>query len=256
MLPEPNVSATLAKNSNLRVALDLTEEWNKVAGVEPVQGCIVVRKDYFEENETAVRLFLKEYNAAVNYTNANHAETAALMEQYGILAPLQLRSRRLKSATSSAIAMSRCAPLQKPCSRCFMMQTRRAWAAQCRATTSTTAKQKNKKTICRGGFAAPFFTGGPMKRILKKLLDCRVLAFAVAAWRHGGWKPGAPAFPMGNGEGICCACGHGLFWKTAGATLLRVAAGFLLGMAAGAALGILTAFSRLADDFLAPFAAS
>ena len=96
MLPEPNVSATLAKNSNLRVALDLTEEWNKVAGVEPVQGCIVVRKDYFEENETAVRLFLKEYNAAVNYTNANHAETAALMEQYGILASAAIAEQAIE----------------------------------------------------------------------------------------------------------------------------------------------------------------
>ncbi|MBQ3201061.1 MAG: ABC transporter substrate-binding protein [Clostridia bacterium] len=85
MLPEPNVTATMVKNDKLRVALDLTEEWKSVAGIEPVQGCIVVRRDFFEENETAVRVFLKEYNAAVNYTNANQAETAKLMEQYGIL---------------------------------------------------------------------------------------------------------------------------------------------------------------------------
>ncbi len=85
MLPEPNVTATMVKNDKLRVALDLTEEWKSVAGIEPVQGCIVVRRDFFAENETAVRVFLKEYNAAVNYTNANRAETAKLMEQYGIL---------------------------------------------------------------------------------------------------------------------------------------------------------------------------
>ena len=35
-------------------------------------------------------------------------------------------------------------------------------------------------------------------------------------------------------------------------TLLRVAAGFLLGMAAGTALGVLTAASKAADAFLAP----
>ena len=85
MLPEPNVTATMAKNENLRVALDLTKEWKDAAGVEPVQGCIVVRKDYFEQNQAAVRLFLKEYEAAVNYTKANQAETAALMEKYGII---------------------------------------------------------------------------------------------------------------------------------------------------------------------------
>ncbi len=85
MLPEPNVTATMAKNENLRVALDLTKEWKDAAGVEPVQGCIVVRKDYFEQNQAAVRLFLKESEAAVNYTKANQAETAALMEKYGII---------------------------------------------------------------------------------------------------------------------------------------------------------------------------
>ncbi|MGN0800517.1 MAG: ABC transporter substrate-binding protein [Christensenellales bacterium] len=85
MLPEPNVTATMAKNENLRVALDLTKEWKDAAGVEPVQGCIVVRKDYFEQNQATVRLFLKEYEAAVNYTKANQAETAALMEKYGII---------------------------------------------------------------------------------------------------------------------------------------------------------------------------
>ena len=96
VLPQPYVTAAGLQDDTLRVALDLTEEWNKVAGVEPVQGCIVVRKDYFEENETAVRLFLKEYNAAVNYTNANHAETAALMEQYGILASAAIAEQAIE----------------------------------------------------------------------------------------------------------------------------------------------------------------
>lgn len=85
MLPEPNVTATMAKNGDLRVALDITQEWKNATGVEPVQGCIVVRKAFLEEKPAAVRLFLKEYAAAVDYTNANHAETAALMEQYGII---------------------------------------------------------------------------------------------------------------------------------------------------------------------------
>lgn len=30
MLPEPNVTATMAKNENLRVALNLTEEWKNL----------------------------------------------------------------------------------------------------------------------------------------------------------------------------------------------------------------------------------
>ena len=41
MLPEPNVSTVLAKNSNVRIALNLTEEWEKVVSDRSavVQGC-------------------------------------------------------------------------------------------------------------------------------------------------------------------------------------------------------------------------
>ena len=48
MLPEPNVTSTLAGNDNLRIALNLTEEWNKVCSTELVQMCI---RDRMRENQ-------------------------------------------------------------------------------------------------------------------------------------------------------------------------------------------------------------
>lgn len=42
------------------------------------------------------------------------------------------------------------------------------------------------------------------------------------------------------------------FWRTAGASLLRIFAGFGAGVAAGAVLAVLTSFSRLAEMLLAP----
>lgn len=96
MLPEPNVTAALMKNENLKVALDLTSEWNRVAGgTMLVQGCIVVRRDVLENNKQAVDTFLAEYAASTEFTNAQPQEAAKLIEQYGILGSAQAAERAI-----------------------------------------------------------------------------------------------------------------------------------------------------------------
>lgn len=86
VLPEPNVTVSLMKNKDLRIALNLTEEWNKVSGGTPlVQGCIVARSDVLEQQPEAVAKFLEEYAASTAFANEKVDEAAALMETYGIL---------------------------------------------------------------------------------------------------------------------------------------------------------------------------
>ncbi len=69
----------------LSVALDLTEEWNKVAASGSlVQGCIVVRKDFLNENPDAVEHFLAEYKASIEYLNANVDAAAQMIVDNGI----------------------------------------------------------------------------------------------------------------------------------------------------------------------------
>lgn len=86
MLPEPNVTVSLMKNKELRIALNLTEEWNKVSGGTPlVQGCILARTDVLEQQPEAVAAFLTEYAASTAFANEKVEEAAALMETYGIL---------------------------------------------------------------------------------------------------------------------------------------------------------------------------
>ena len=86
MLPEPNVTVSLMKNKDLRIALNLTEEWNKVSGGTPlVQGCIVARAEVLEQKPEAVKKFLEEYATSTTFTNESMDEAAALMETYGIL---------------------------------------------------------------------------------------------------------------------------------------------------------------------------
>jgi len=95
MLPEPNVTAVLLKNSQCRIALDLTKEWAKIAPDTPlVQGCIIARKEFIEKNPQAVADFLAEYGDSAAYVNNNQPEAAELIADYGIVpsAPAALKA--------------------------------------------------------------------------------------------------------------------------------------------------------------------
>lgn len=89
VLPQPFVTSVLAKNPDVRIALNLTEEWDKVTedGSKLTMGALVVRKDFAESNPEAVRNFLKEYQISTQYVTdeANLDDAAALIEQYGII---------------------------------------------------------------------------------------------------------------------------------------------------------------------------
>jgi len=84
MLPEPQVTAAMT-GSEVRIALDLTEEWNKISDYQLVQGCIIVRKEFAEKYPTALAEFLEEYKASVDYVNANPKDASALIEKAGII---------------------------------------------------------------------------------------------------------------------------------------------------------------------------
>lgn len=87
LVPEPVVTTVMTKNDQLRVALDMTEEWNAVSGGESqlMMGCVVARKDFVQQNPQAVQDFLKEYQASVEKTASDLEGTAALCEKYEII---------------------------------------------------------------------------------------------------------------------------------------------------------------------------
>ncbi len=87
VLPEPLVTVACAQNKELVVALDLTEEWDKVA--EPgslVQGCVVVRADFAAEHPAELKQFLEEYGASIGLLSSDPAAAAQKIEEAGIFA--------------------------------------------------------------------------------------------------------------------------------------------------------------------------
>lgn len=90
MLPQPFVTTAQMKNPDLRVALDLTEEWDKVQedAQEPgalLTGVVVVRTEFAKENPEAVSDFLERYKASVDFVNENVDEAAQIVGQYDIV---------------------------------------------------------------------------------------------------------------------------------------------------------------------------
>ncbi len=84
VLPEPMVTIAVntAKKDGRTVtnAMDLTAEWNKVSTPGSlVQGCIVVRKAFLEQNPGLVAGFLAEYKASIEYTVANPTEAGEMI---------------------------------------------------------------------------------------------------------------------------------------------------------------------------------
>jgi len=89
VLPQPFVTSVLTQNENVRVALDLTKEWNQATdgASEMTMGCIVVQKAFAEEHPEEMEAFMKEYKASVEYITdeANVQEAAQLIEKAGII---------------------------------------------------------------------------------------------------------------------------------------------------------------------------
>ena len=95
MLPQPFVTSALSQAEGLRVALDMNEEWEAVAGSQLVTGVLVARKDAVEADPAAFEAFLAGYAASVEAANTDLEGTAALCEQYGIVAKAALAQKAL-----------------------------------------------------------------------------------------------------------------------------------------------------------------
>lgn len=86
VLPQPFVTSVLMQNENVRVALSLTEEWDKIGDDSAmITGVAVVRKEFAESNPEAVQAFLSEYAASTAYTNEHPAEAAEWIAELEIV---------------------------------------------------------------------------------------------------------------------------------------------------------------------------
>lgn len=104
LLPQPFVTSTLLGNTDVRIALDLTSEWEKVTGgsVLPM-GAIIVNKTFAEENPDVIAAFMAEYKASVDFVNADPAAAGLLVEKFGILPKAALATKAIPNCNITLI---------------------------------------------------------------------------------------------------------------------------------------------------------
>ena len=85
-LGKPFVVVAMGQMEGLRVALDLTEQWNALGGdSQLITAVLLVRSEFLDQHPQAVDQFMKEYAASAAFVNDQPAEAAVLVEKYGIV---------------------------------------------------------------------------------------------------------------------------------------------------------------------------
>ena len=108
MVPEPAVTSVQLQNKDLRVALDMTEEWDKVAdnGGKLLMGCVIARTDFIEQHPEAVEAFLTEYKASIEKCETDLDGSAALCETYEIIPKAAVAKKAIPGCNLTYIAGS------------------------------------------------------------------------------------------------------------------------------------------------------
>lgn len=86
MLPVPAATAAiLQSDGQIRQAIDVTEAWNQLnSGSQLIMTAVVARTQFIEENPEVVATFLEEYEASIQYVNANPEEISQTIADLGI----------------------------------------------------------------------------------------------------------------------------------------------------------------------------
>lgn len=95
IMPEPMVSKVMMKKPETKIALDLQKEWADFSGASSYpQAGLLIRGALAESHPEVVATFLKEYEASINWVNAEPALAGEYSEalQTGIPAPVVVKA--------------------------------------------------------------------------------------------------------------------------------------------------------------------
>lgn len=94
MLPQPFVTAAQLQVADLRVAIDLNAEWEKLDnGSAMVTGVLVARRDFAENNPEKLAKLMDAYAQSVDFVQNNLQETADIIGQFEIVkTPIALKA--------------------------------------------------------------------------------------------------------------------------------------------------------------------
>lgn len=90
MLPEPNVTSVLMQNPDFKMVMDVTALFEEAAASKGedtrlAMGCVIVRKEWAEQNPDKLAQVMDQYAASVTFVNENVDEASQMVEAQGII---------------------------------------------------------------------------------------------------------------------------------------------------------------------------
>ena len=86
MLPQPFVTVAQGQVENLRIALDMNEQWNNLDnGTQLITAGFIARKDFIDEHPQQAADFIQDAAESTDWVNNNVADAAQLVEKYDIV---------------------------------------------------------------------------------------------------------------------------------------------------------------------------
>ncbi|MBZ4684235.1 MAG: NitT/TauT family transport system substrate-binding protein [Fusobacteriaceae bacterium] len=84
LIPEPFLTIAQAKNSDIKVAIDLNKEWEKMTNNSKLtMGVIIINKSILNSKEK-IDKFLNRYKNSIDFVNNNNDLASDLIEKHGI----------------------------------------------------------------------------------------------------------------------------------------------------------------------------
>lgn len=105
VLPEPKVTALTMQNSAVKVALNLSSEWENLSESPLTMGCIVVRDAFLGEHRAITERFVDDYKASIEYigNKENHDAAAQMIVDAGVLPKLPIANKALTNLYGSIV---------------------------------------------------------------------------------------------------------------------------------------------------------
>ena len=100
MLPVPAATTVLAKNTEVRKAIDVTDAYRAAAndGSELTMGCLVATNDFIENHPDDLKLFLERYSKSIDEVLADVDAAAELVVKYEIAGAVPIAKKAIPDA--------------------------------------------------------------------------------------------------------------------------------------------------------------
>jgi len=86
LLPEPFVSTVLAQIDGLQLALDLTEEWDRVQQeYSLIMSVVLARRAFVESNPGTIAILMEEYADSIEFMTNHISDGAQLAADFGLI---------------------------------------------------------------------------------------------------------------------------------------------------------------------------